>query len=212
VTPSRGRPPRRDAPAQADDRPELQQPAPPRPGHDARPRRTIARMHAAPNRSIAVLVSILAVGCGDPAIECGEGTLVVDGEDELCVFDAAPDHACPEGLPYQLYIQSGFPGWTEICTSRAPAADGTLELSASVCAAAGGRGGCVAATAMDGGLCCPYTGSCSSGGHGGWAPRTESCPRPWAFDGAFSPQTDAWGCSYLDARGFCPGGQACCIE
>ncbi len=145
-------------------------------------------------------------------LDCGDGTLLADGESEFCVYAAAPDHSCPGALPHQLYIQNGSPGWAEICTNAAPSADGTLELPAAVCSAAGSFRSCVAVTAEGDGLCCPYNPTCSAGGHGGWAPRMESCPSIWAFDGAFSPETDAWGCSYLDARGLCAGGEMCCLE
>lgn len=172
-------------------------------------------MWTPPDRSAALAAALALpalLACGGE-LDCGDGTLLAEGESEFCVYAAAePDHACPGGLPHQLYLQNGFPGWAEICTNAAPSADGTLELPAEVCDATGAWMSCLAVTAESDGLCCPYTEACSAGGHGGWAPRMESCPGTFAYDGAFSPQTDAFGCSFLAPRGLCAGGEMCCLE
>lgn len=142
--------------------------------------------------------------------ECGIGTFVEEDGRRWCVYpEAAPDLVCPDGTPHRLFAQNDFPGWAMICTDRAPLFDGTSTLPAEVCSTARAFD-CLAVEAVDGeGVCCDYTGSCSAGGHGGWAPRTESCPGTWAYDGAFSEREDAWGCPYLEPRGLCS--EMCCI-
>ena len=157
--------------------------------------------------------SLLLLGCGDPELECEPGVLIESEEAAFCAFAEGVDVTCPEGLGTRVYVANGYPTWAEICTDAAPDADGEVPLPADVCREVRALGAtCVGVTAVDGGQCCDYTGSCISGGHGGWAPRADSCLPTWANDGAYSEEVDARGCPYLAPRGLCSGGEMCCIE
>jgi hypothetical protein len=163
-------------------------------------------------RLLMLVAALVACGQEDQQIDCANGMVVRVGEDVYCLYAAAPDTTCPDGAAHQLYIQSDTPGWTLICTNHEPNVGGTLELPPVVCSTAGARRDCVAAQAIDGGLCCSYSEQCTAGGHGGWAPRMALCPLVWGYDGAFRPRTDAWGCAYLEPLGTCIGGEMCCLE